>query len=198
MIIDIYDPGYMERPREERFGELKSLLSHDIMSVKKVYVQWQRTVIELKLKADWVGIERIVEIHKMLETLYPQITPFSRKNCVLNDGSLELDNSYDNRYIPHYKTVKQKGKSRNRHQEGEQYLKSDGEVYVMRLYEYEGSLYEQYTEDAYDFDPALGDPVCAAGSFSPALEDGMLTVEMTDDAGNTCAVRVALRAGGAM
>ena len=122
MIIDIYDPGYMERPREERFGELKSLLSHDIMSVKKVYVQWQRTVIELKLKADWVGIERIVEIHKMLETLYPQITPFSRKNCVLNDGSLELDNSYDNRYIPHYKTVKQKGKSRNRHQEGEQYL----------------------------------------------------------------------------
>ena len=131
LIIDIYDPGYMERPREERFGELKSLLSHDIMSVKKVYVQWQRTVIELKLKADWVGIERIVEIHKMLETLYPQITPFSRKNCVLNDGFLELDNSYDNRYIPHYKTVKQKGKSRNRHQEGEQHLKSDGEVYVI-------------------------------------------------------------------
>lgn len=127
LVIDIYDHTYMERPREERFSELKSLLTHDIMSIKKVYVQWYRTVIELKLKADWVGIERIVEIHKMLEKLYPQITPWYRKNCVLDDGSLELDERYDNSHLPHYKATKQK----KRHKEGEQYLKSDGEVYTV-------------------------------------------------------------------
>lgn len=75
LIIDIYDPCYMERPREERFSELKSLLTYDIMSVKKVYVQYMYAITQLKLKDAWIGIERIVEIHKMLESLYPQITP---------------------------------------------------------------------------------------------------------------------------
>ena len=74
----------------------------------------------------------------------------------------------------------------------------EDETYVMRLYLYEGSLYEQYTEDDYEFDPALGDAVCGAGSFVPALENGVLTIEMTDDAGEPCSVRVALRAGAAL
>ena len=58
LVIDVYDPAYMERSREERFSELKSLLTHDIMSIKKVYLQYTYTISELKLKADWIAIER--------------------------------------------------------------------------------------------------------------------------------------------
>ena len=132
LIIDIYDPCYMERPREERFSELKSLLAHNIMSVKKVYVQYTYTITELKLKADWVGIERIVEIHKMLERLYPQITPLPRKNAVLYDGTLELDERYDNSHLPHYKVARQKRNyQRNKHKEGEVFQKDNGEAYIV-------------------------------------------------------------------
>lgn len=74
----------------------------------------------------------------------------------------------------------------------------DDETYVMRLYLYGGSLCEQYTEDDYAFDPALGERVCGAGSFAPALENGVLTVKMTDAEGRPCSVRVALRAVGAL
>ncbi len=132
LIIDIYDPCYMERPREERFSELKTLLTHDIMSVKEVYVQYMYAFFQLKLKDAWVGIERIVEIHKMLERLYPQITPLPSKNTVLFDGTLELDGRYDNSHLPHFKAAKQKGDSqREKHIPGDQYLKSDGEVYTI-------------------------------------------------------------------
>ena len=71
----------------------------------------------------------------------------------------------------------------------------DGERYVMRLYQYGDSLYEQYTEDGYAFDPAMGDAVCGIGRFEPALDGGVLAVDMTDDAGRPCSVYVALRAG---
>ena len=70
----------------------------------------------------------------------------------------------------------------------------DDEVYVMRLYLYEGSLYEQYTQDSYDFDPAMGDAVCAMSGFEPEIKDGALTVALTDSAGETTRVTVALRA----
>ena len=54
------------------------------------------------------------------------------KNLVLFDGTLELDESRDNLYLPHYKVAKQKRKSqRNKHKEGEQYLKDNGEVYTI-------------------------------------------------------------------
>lgn len=132
LIIDIYDPDYMERPREERFSELKSLLSHDIMSVKKVYVQYYYDFTELKLKDSWLGIERIVEVHRLLERLYPQITPLPCSNAVLYNGTLELDERYDNTHLPHYKVAPQKRKSQRKEaDEGEQYLKADGEVYTI-------------------------------------------------------------------
>ena len=132
LIIDIYDPCYMERPREERFSEQKSLLAHNIMSVKKVYVQYTYTITELKLKADWVGIERIVEIHHLLERLYPQITPLPGKNAVLYDGTLELDERYDNSHLPHYKVARQKRNyQRNKHKEGEVFQKDNGEAYIV-------------------------------------------------------------------
>ena len=132
LVIDIYEQNYMERPREERFSELKTFLSHDIMSVKKVYFQHMYAIFEFKLKDSWIGIERIVEIHKMLERLYPQIDPLPSKNTVLFDGTLELDERYPNSHLPHYKVAKQKGKSKRKEpMPGEQYLKSDGEVYTI-------------------------------------------------------------------
>ena len=132
LIIDIYDPNYMERPREERFSELKSLLTHDIMSVKKVYVQYFYDLTELKLKDSWVGIERIVEIHRLLERLYPHITPLPANNAVLYDGTLEPDNRFDNTHLPHYRVAPKKRIPQQKETlEGEQYLKSDGEVYTV-------------------------------------------------------------------
>lgn len=132
LVIDIYDQNYMKRPREERFSELKALLSHDIMSVKEVNVQYMYAITQLKLKDTWVGIERIAEIHRMLERLCPQITPLPCMNAVLYDGTLELDGSYDNSHLPHYKVASQKRESqREKPIEGEQYLKSDGELYTV-------------------------------------------------------------------
>ena len=39
LVIDIYDCDYMERPREERFSELKCLLKNDIMDIRRVHIQ---------------------------------------------------------------------------------------------------------------------------------------------------------------
>ena len=131
LIIDVYDPAYMERPREERFSELKALLTHDIMSVKRVYMRHLYSTARLKLKDSWIAIERIVEIHKLLEKNYPHITPLA------TDGepgteSWELDERFDNTYLPHYRLARKKRKTqRGKTVEGEQYLKSDGEVYTV-------------------------------------------------------------------
>lgn len=132
LIIDIYDPNYLERPREERFSELKSLLTHDIMSVKKVYVQHDYTFTELKLKDSWIGIERIVEVHRFLERLYPHITPLSAQNAVLYDSTLEPDERFDNTHLHHYKAApKERRPPQEEPVEGDQYLKADGEVYTV-------------------------------------------------------------------
>ena len=131
LVIDVYDPAYMERPREDRFSELKALLTHDIMSVKRVYMRHLYSTARLKLKDSWIAIERIVEIHKMLEKNYSHITPLA------TDGepgteSWELDERFDNTYLPHYRLARKKRKTqRGKTVEGEQYLKSDGEVYTV-------------------------------------------------------------------
>ena len=75
LVIDIYDDKYMEQSREERFSKLKNLLANDIMEIKIVNAQWSkgylhRMSLELELKKSWVGIERIVNIHNMLEYIY--------------------------------------------------------------------------------------------------------------------------------
>ena len=131
LVIDVYDPAYIERSREDRFSELKALLTHDIMSVKRVYMRHLYSTARLKLKDSWIAIERIVEIHKMLEKNYSHITPLA------TDGepgteSWELDERFDNTYLPHYRLARKKRKSqRGKTVEGEQYLKSDGEVYTV-------------------------------------------------------------------
>ena len=67
------------------------------------------------------------------------------------------------------------------------------DVYITWVYQYEGKLYEQFTDLTDDFSPARGTAICDANSFHPTLEDGLLTVKMTDGADAPCEVRVALR-----
>ncbi len=67
------------------------------------------------------------------------------------------------------------------------------ESYVTWLYEYEGNLYEQFTDSGREFSPASGTAICPAGSFEPVLEDGLLTIGMTDADGEDCTVRIRLR-----
>ena len=71
--------------------------------------------------------------------------------------------------------------------------KLDGEAYVTWLYCYEGQLYEQYTSAGHDFEPQSGSAICPAQSFEPKISDGLLTVDMTDGAGQPCTVCVGLR-----
>ena len=69
----------------------------------------------------------------------------------------------------------------------------EGENYVTWLYCYEGQLYEQYTSAGHDFEPQSGSAICPAQSFEPKISDGLLTVDMTDGAGQPCTVCVGLR-----
>jgi len=132
LVIDIYDQHYLEQSREVRFSELKSLLTNNIMEVKRVCVQSEDNVLSLELKKSWCGIERIVEIHHMLEDVCTRLTPWHDKNPLFKNESLVLDDSCDNSHLPHYKIVSiQKRKSNIRHKEGEVYIKPDGEVYAM-------------------------------------------------------------------
>lgn len=133
LVIDIYDDKYMERPREERFSELKSRLSNDIMELKRVRIQWEDNGCLIDLKKSWCDIERIVQIHQLLEWAYTWLTPWYDKNPALEDGSLVLDENYDNSHIPHYKVFRQKTRKSqsDKHKEGDIYIKNDGEAYTI-------------------------------------------------------------------
>ena len=122
LVIDIYDDKYMEQSREERFAELKRLLSNDIMDIKRVHILCQDNGCMLEIKKSWYGIERIVKIHHLLENAYASwVTPWEERNPVFDRGVLIPDNSYDDSHIPHYKIMapKRSNASRNKHKEGE-------------------------------------------------------------------------------
>ena len=70
----------------------------------------------------------------------------------------------------------------------------DDEEYVTWLYLYEGELFELFTDAETEFDPEMGDAICAAQAFEPELSDGLLTVRMQDEQGRPCEVRLALHA----
>ena len=108
LVIDIYDHQYLEQPREERFSELKSLLSKDIMDIKRVSIQWEYSGNLLDLKKSWCGIERIAKIQHLLEQAYTWLTPWIDKNPAFQSGTLMLDNSCDNSCLPHYKLLAKK------------------------------------------------------------------------------------------
>ena len=69
----------------------------------------------------------------------------------------------------------------------------DDEVYVTWIYQYEGQLYELFTELESDFNPDDGTPICPANSLSARLEGNLLTVDLTDGKDVPCTVQVALR-----
>ena len=69
----------------------------------------------------------------------------------------------------------------------------DDEVYVTWLYQYEGQLYELFTEREEEFFPERGSEICPSNRFAPSLGDGLLTVNMTDGKDQPCEVKVALR-----
>ena len=68
----------------------------------------------------------------------------------------------------------------------------DDEVYVTRLYQHEGSLYELFNDEAQAFNPNDGTAICDAGSFRASMNGQLLTVNMTDGNGKPCEVRVAM------
>ena len=72
----------------------------------------------------------------------------------------------------------------------------DGDVYVTRLYQHDGSLYEYYSSAEQPFDLGDGTAICEAGSFKATLDGQLLTINMTDGRGQPCEVRVAMRCVG--
>ncbi len=73
----------------------------------------------------------------------------------------------------------------------------EDETNYKRLFAYEGSLLETYTDEELPFDPKYGEPLCDLKEFEPELNGNVLTVHLkaTDDSEST--IRMTLRAGGA-
>lgn len=105
LVIDLYDESYMDQSREERFAALRSLLENDIMNIRRVYVQWEDNGMFLELKKAWYAVERISEIHHLLEEAYgfEYFRTWYDRNPAMENGSLTLDEELDNSVLPHYK-----------------------------------------------------------------------------------------------
>lgn len=75
--------------------------------------------------------------------------------------------------------------------------KYEDETNYKRLFAYEGSLLESYTDDELGFDPKYGEPLCDLKVFEPEINGKTLTVHLqaSDDTEST--IRMTLRAGGA-
>lgn len=69
----------------------------------------------------------------------------------------------------------------------------DGDMYVTWIYQYDGYLYEQFTEADRAFDPEEGTAICPADSFAAEIDRRLLTVKMTNADDEPCMVQVALR-----
>lgn len=133
LVIDIYDSNYMKRPCLERFNELENLLKNEIMDIRRVCIQGEGNGAYLELKRTSPSLERIVLIHHLIEKTYAWLTPWLDKNPVFYNGTLVLDETLDNSHIPHYKVIspKKRNKQQDKHEEGELYVKTDGEVYTI-------------------------------------------------------------------
>ena len=73
----------------------------------------------------------------------------------------------------------------------------DGEIFVKRLYAYEGWLRESFTEKEMPFNPEYGEELCEIAGFEPAINGKQLTVELETKDHQQSTVKMVLRAGGA-
>ena len=73
----------------------------------------------------------------------------------------------------------------------------DGEVFVKRLYAYEGWLRESFTEKEMPFNPEYGEELCEIAGFEPAIDGKQLTVGLETKDHQQGTVKMVLRAGGA-
>ena len=74
----------------------------------------------------------------------------------------------------------------------------DGEVFVKRLYAYEGWLRESFTEKEMPFNPEYGEELCEIAGFEPAIDGKQLTVGLETKDHQQSTVKMFLRAGGAV
>ncbi len=72
---------------------------------------------------------------------------------------------------------------------------ADGDRYETRIYCHDGALRELFTDAADPFDPEDGEVICPAEGFIPVMEDGLLTLTLTDGRGETRTIHMALRCG---
>ena len=85
----------------------------------------------LVIETHGFGIKK--ETWNLIEKAYVWLTPWHEKNPVFDNGILALDETLDNSHIPHYKVIspKKRNNQQNGHEEGELYVKADGEVYTI-------------------------------------------------------------------
>ena len=67
------------------------------------------------------------------------------------------------------------------------------ELYVTRVYCYDGWLRELFSADGTEFDPEDGEAVIEADEMEPAISDGLLTVALTANGGERTELVLSLR-----
>ena len=69
----------------------------------------------------------------------------------------------------------------------------DGAAYETLIYCHDGMLRELFTDAGQEFAPEYGEIICEAQSFEARIENGLLSVWMTDGAGDSVSIDIALR-----
>ena len=72
------------------------------------------------------------------------------------------------------------------------------DVYLTRVYCYDGWLMELFTGDTGGFSPEDGEKILPARQMTPSLEDGLLQIQLTDGNGQTRQLQFCLRTEEAM
>ena len=72
---------------------------------------------------------------------------------------------------------------------------AEGQTYLTRVYCYDGWLWELFTAEGDGFQPQDGEKLLAARNLTLELENGVLRAQLTDSAGQTTAITLALRGG---
>ena len=73
----------------------------------------------------------------------------------------------------------------------------EGEIYITQVYCWDGWLRESFTFEGADFFPEDGEKIIEAQAMDLELEDGLLTVDLTDGSGAETHLVLSLRGEGA-